>query len=163
MNKVTVTISAVLVGILLISCSSKTPLPKNHDLTKLTLTQNLNISAKNLDVLVGTISGLATDDGGRIYAADTKLQKIHIFSPDGKYLDSLGHKGKGPGEFLRMDPDIRIKVDTLYIYDKRSRHISLFNLTSHRLIRTINVPHEKVKGESMGPLKRMFPLYNGIL
>jgi hypothetical protein len=29
---------------------------------------------------------------------------IHLFSSDGKYIDSLERKGKGPGEFLQIDP-----------------------------------------------------------
>lgn len=163
MYKITVTVSVVLLGTLLVSCGSKIPSEKNPDLINLKLTRNLDISGENPDILIGTISGLASDGKGRIYAADTKLQKIHIFSSDGKYLDSLGHKGKGPGEFLRMDPNIRIKADTLYVHDKRNEHISLFNLNAHQLIRTINVSHEKVNGESMGHLRKMFPLHNGRL
>lgn len=163
MNKIVVATCAVLVGILFVSCTSKKQSTEGSELAKLTLTSNLNISAENSDILIGTISGVATDGGGRIYAADTKLQKIHIFSSDGEYVDSLGHKGKGPGEFLRMDPNIRVKADTLYVHDKGNEHISLFNLNSHQLIRTINVSHEKVKGESMGHLRKMFPLHNGKL
>jgi len=127
----------------------------------LSLTKDLNISADNSNILAGNFSGLAVDENGNIYAADTELQKIHIFSSDGRYLSSLGRRGEGPGEFTRLEPNIRILSDTLYVEDNSAKRINLFNLKTRHPAGTINIPDAKIEGISMGTLRDMFPLLDG--
>ncbi len=87
----------IFIELLFIGCSSGNESPTNTDIEYITLTKELTISADNPDVLIGNFAGLAVDDQGRIAAADNRRQKIHLFSSEGQYLDSLGRKGKGPG------------------------------------------------------------------
>ena len=44
---------------------------------------------------------VAVDTEGRIYAADSFLDRIQVFSPEGEYLRTIGRRGRGPGEFDR--------------------------------------------------------------
>lgn len=145
-------------------CNSEQQKTDNISLKPLTLERSLNISvADNPNVLVGDFSGVAVDSDGVIYAADTRLQKIHLYSPEGKYLDSLGREGKGPGEFTRIDPEMRILSDTLYVKDDRANRISLFNLQSRELAGTSIIPNTNLDGVSMGNSRDMFPLSDGTL
>jgi sugar lactone lactonase YvrE len=45
-------------------------------------------------------SGLAIDDQGRLYVLDSGNHRVQVFSPEGKYLKTIGRKGQGPGEFF---------------------------------------------------------------
>jgi sugar lactone lactonase YvrE len=63
----------------------------------------------------GNIAGLAADDEGRIYVADSQASEIRIFAPDGRHLRTIGREGAGPGEFRQIsgmdwDPEGRLWV-----------------------------------------------------
>jgi hypothetical protein len=40
------------------------------------------------------------DEAGRFYVNDIGYPKILVFGPDGCYLNSIGRRGQGPGEFI---------------------------------------------------------------
>lgn len=42
---------------------------------------------------------VALGDGGTVYVADTKPAAIKVYTPDGKFVRSIGREGEGPGEF----------------------------------------------------------------
>jgi hypothetical protein len=47
----------------------------------------------------GTLSGVASDQGGRIFVADADNSTITVFDSTGRYLFNIGREGSGPGEF----------------------------------------------------------------
>jgi hypothetical protein len=51
------------------------------------------------DQIFGLISKILTDDAGNLYALDSQLSEIKVFSPEGEYLRTIGREGEGPGEF----------------------------------------------------------------
>jgi hypothetical protein len=53
------------------------------------------------DVLFGVITDVEIDAKGNVYALDTQLSQINVFSPDGGFLRTIGREGEGPGEFRR--------------------------------------------------------------
>lgn len=53
------------------------------------------------DVFFGTLSGVRTDSQGRLYLLDGQLSEVHIYSPDGDHLATVGREGDGPGEARR--------------------------------------------------------------
>lgn len=62
----------------------------------------------------------------RIYVADTKNNRVLIFSKKFKFVKSFGKKGYGPGEFI--DPSIiQIVRDTIYV-NGAENNLQLFNL-----------------------------------
>jgi hypothetical protein len=51
------------------------------------------------ELIFGAIADVQQDESRNSYLLDTQLGTIHVVSPDGDYLRSLGRKGEGPGEF----------------------------------------------------------------
>ncbi len=47
----------------------------------------------------GVILNIQNDSEGNIYLLDLQLAEVKVFSPDGKYLRTIGREGEGPGEF----------------------------------------------------------------
>jgi hypothetical protein len=51
------------------------------------------------DVLFGVITSIVTDSSGNFYMLDSQLSEVQVYSPDGRYLRTIGREGEGPGEF----------------------------------------------------------------
>lgn len=64
---------------------------------------------------------------GRIVVANSGTHELRIYSSEGRYLQTIGREGEGPGEFegsLWVD---RIPGDTLVVWDQGSERISVFS------------------------------------
>lgn len=57
---------------------------------------------------------------GRIYVADAKAGKIHVFDPTGKRLLSFGRRGQGPGEF-DFPHAVAVTGGRIYVKERDSR------------------------------------------
>lgn len=142
-------------------CSPEDSQIPGEKLAPLTLTENLQITADQESALVVDFSGLAIDSDGTIYVADRQLQKIHVFSSGGEYLDSIGGEGRGPGEFVALDSHLRILSDTLYVRDRSAGRITFFFLETHQLAGTFNLPNSSIDDRPMGRSRDMFPMPGG--
>lgn len=79
-------------------------------------------------------SGLAVDDGGRIYVSDGVVK---LFAPDGKFLRVLGRSGQGPGEYLGAD--IVTLGTQLVVEDLRASRVSVFD-SAGKYLRSWTIP-----------------------
>ncbi|MFC1555752.1 NHL repeat-containing protein [candidate division KSB1 bacterium] len=73
--------------------------------------------------MIGTV---VRDSKGCIYILDSNNYRIQKFSPDGKFMQSIGRKGQGPGELdtaWSMDVD---KNDIIYAADFGNMRIQRF-------------------------------------
>jgi hypothetical protein len=79
---------------------------------------------------IGYISDLAVDAEGRLIFADAiRSQGVYIFSPEGKFIQELGRRGQGPGEYrnpgsveIGREGDIWVAdpmVNRILIYDRK--------------------------------------------
>lgn len=70
-------------------------------------------------VVVGEMAGFTVDVQNRVYIADMDKTTIHVFHPQGSYLQSLGRQGPGPAEFAAVTPNtsMRIHANRLYVTD----------------------------------------------
>ena len=79
--------------------------------------------------LLGRIGDIAVDDSGRVYVSDLQLEQIDVFRPDGTFLQKLGGKGRGPGEFGHIF-DMKIQGDKLFAFDPTIYRINFYSVTS---------------------------------
>jgi len=84
------------------------------------------------------LAGIEIDGAGRVFIADNKATKIHVFDSDGKYLKSMGGKGTGPGEFQGIT-DTKIVSNKLYIFDFLMFRTTVYSVDSLKVIETENV------------------------
>jgi hypothetical protein len=93
---------------------------------------------ENSSVLFGTISKAVSDEAGRVYISDNQKKQIHIFEPDGTYLQSLGKEGRGPGEFMFLG-EISIQLKRLYVVDSMQFRVNVFSTKTLELIDIYNL------------------------
>ncbi len=126
------------------------------------LRNNLSISIDSLSGVVGQrITNLAVDRNGNIYLADQSQTKIHVVSPEGRYLESIGQRGRGPGEFVRSIKSISIYDDTLYVVESDPARFSAFRLDNRDLIRMKHFPNVTINQYRIGAPKLIYPMPNG--
>jgi hypothetical protein len=65
-------------------------------------------------------------DGDRLYIADALDCAVKIFSTQGRYLESVGRKGQGPGE-LSFPSGVCVSGGTIAVADKLNSRIQIFN------------------------------------
>lgn len=80
-----------------------------------------------------------TDGDGNFYVSDMETLRIQKYSPEGKYLLTIGRKGQGPGEFRSLSVVRFDKDDNLYICDVTGRKISFFSKKGE-FLKQINMP-----------------------
>jgi hypothetical protein len=81
----------------------------------------------NEDYLFSWVQQITTDLEGNIFACDSKEHRIQVYNEKGKYLRSIGGKGKGPGELLRPMKTKIGKNGNIYVDDNLNYRISIFN------------------------------------
>lgn len=108
---------------------------------------NSNFSEiENLDYIENSIFRLKVADNGNIVYVDDKKWKIFLIDKEGFVLDSVGGKGRGPGEFALINT---IKLyehsNTIQVFDKGLQRVSYFELNADKisLLRVINLPNFK--------------------
>lgn len=79
---------------------------------------------------------ITVDDENRVYLADAREGRIHIFYGDGSYIRSLGGKGGGPGEFQSIH-SMEVDHSFLYVMDIIQRRLTAFYLDDLSLAFTL--------------------------
>ncbi|TVR32956.1 MAG: 6-bladed beta-propeller [Balneolaceae bacterium] len=92
------------------------------------------------DLYFANIRGFITDDSGRVYIKDIApgTLTIHVFSPDGDYIASLGRKGRGPGEYNSLCC-LNVRSNVLYVVDKALSRVTTYSTDSLELLETLSI------------------------
>jgi len=69
------------------------------------------------------IRDIEVDDEGNILVVDSRDCRIQKYDKDGKYLQTIGRKGEGPGEFQRPSLTYLAPDGKLYVNELRKVHI----------------------------------------
>ncbi|HYW37650.1 MAG TPA: SMP-30/gluconolactonase/LRE family protein [Terriglobales bacterium] len=78
--------------------------------------------------------GLAVDQEGNLYVADTLNDRIEIFDADGKFISTFGKNGDGPGYFARPK-GVAIDGDGhIWVADGMQDRVQVFNQQAQLLI-----------------------------
>jgi hypothetical protein len=78
------------------------------------------------DVL-GRISALVEDAGGRIWALESDDQEFRVFGADGRFIRTVGRKGGGPGEMRQVSGVAETRDGHLMVVDMQGGRISVFD------------------------------------
>ncbi len=79
--------------------------------------------------LFGAVSDISLGPDGNLYMTDYLLQRIHVVSPGGEYLRSIGSRGEGPGEFDVPISTFPWREDSLIVLDGSSRFVVIESRT----------------------------------
>lgn len=64
---------------------------------------------------------------GRVYVSDAIRDDIQVFTPDGRHLRTIGHRGSGPGQ-LDFQGDAIVVGDRIHVADHANGRIATFSL-----------------------------------
>jgi DNA-binding beta-propeller fold protein YncE len=98
----------------------------------------------------GAPQGIAVDQDGNVYVADTMNNRVEIFDADGNFLSTFGKAGDGPGYFARPKG---IAVDSdghIWVADQMQDRLQVFNRDG-QLLTYIGTGH----GEQPGQFKAL--------
>ncbi|REL37775.1 6-bladed beta-propeller [Rhodohalobacter sp. SW132] len=112
------------------------------------------------DVYFASVRGFITDESGRVYITDIApgILTIHVFSPDGEYLTSLGRVGNGPGEFNSLCC-LNIRSNRLYVVDKALARITVYSTDSLDLLETVSMDRNNLNSSGQIEGKRLLGHY----
>jgi len=82
------------------------------------------------------VSDVEVDEEGNIYVFDSRQYRIQKYDKNGKYLQTIGRQGEGPGEFQRASQMTLSAGGKLYVDELRK--ILIFN-QDHTYERSINI------------------------
>jgi hypothetical protein len=74
----------------------------------------------------GKVIGITVDNDGTIYVADEKREDIRSFDSAGRFINKLGRKGKGPGEYLYIGGIAANSRGKLFMYDFGMARVNVY-------------------------------------
>jgi hypothetical protein len=77
-------------------------------------------------------SAVAVDRAGRVVVLDLAGDGLVVFGADGRFLNLIGRKGSGPGEY-RGPAAIGIRGDTVIMCDAGENRVTLWKTTGERI------------------------------
>jgi hypothetical protein len=83
---------------------------------------------RDRDEYVQFLSCLLPGPDSCFYCLDVMLDKLIKYSVDGKYLETIGGSGSGPGEFLWPGWMYPYSNKYIYVYDKNNSRFQVFNI-----------------------------------
>jgi len=70
--------------------------------------------------------GVAVDEGGFIFVADSGNNRIQIFNPDGTFLRAFGRWGQSDGEFKGLEGIAVNSKGNILVADRENHRIQIF-------------------------------------
>lgn len=86
----------------------------------------LTIAGYLPDMPFSMVRGLAVDNLGRLYVADTIMNLVRVFDKNFKYLFSFGSQGFGDGEFLYPNQIFIDKTGKIYVSDWGNNRVQVW-------------------------------------
>ncbi len=80
----------------------------------------------NDTLVLSKVKSLAEDQEGNLYVPDSKINKVHKISPDGKLILSFGTKGVGPGDIKSLN-NIFVSEKNEIVISELAYYVSFFD------------------------------------
>jgi hypothetical protein len=124
---------SLLLIMLLVSCTAESEPVSVAELPGLELDYLFTVSESD-DLLLGSITYVLTDSEGNMIISDMQQRTIHAVDAEGNYIQQIGGRGSGPGEYqfpgiLTLGSD-----DTLQLLDWGTRKVTSYRKESGRWI-----------------------------
>ena len=78
------------------------------------------------ELLFGWIRSIAVDDDHNVYVFDDQAQEVRVFDSAGRYVETLGRRGRGPGEFSRAEAIALLPDGRLVVRDPGNAALEVF-------------------------------------
>lgn len=73
------------------------------------------------------LTGAAVDVAGRLWLTDTLNHQVHLYSADGNFLQTLGGRGAGPGQFESPHGIAAGADGVIYVADTGNHRVQIFS------------------------------------
>jgi hypothetical protein len=116
--------------LLLVACSSEQDDYRSDQLrTVFSVNTDLEIGLQEQpdEHQLGEPIAVLTDKDGRIYIADRASMEIKVFDEGGDYLQSIGGRGRGPGEFHDMELVELTPEEHLVVLDRGNMRFTIIS------------------------------------
>ncbi len=90
------------------------------------------------NIVLGLTIGLVVDEDERVFITDQQSNVVHVFDSHGKYVQSFGREGRGPGEFQNIW-SIGIGDELIHIQCNIQSLIHVFSINSFELVHTTSL------------------------
>lgn len=74
----------------------------------------------------GQVGGIAVDSKGFVYVMDVQAQNLKVYDTECNYVETIGQRGGGPGEFTGAFFILMGPGDTLIVPDLNNRRVNVF-------------------------------------
>ncbi len=88
---------------------------------------------EDYDVLGEVGGGVALDDSGNVYIPDTQKHKVQLYSPEGRYIRTIGREGSGPGEYQYPIAVVPLTSGEVVVADAAGRKLLFFDRAGSHL------------------------------
>ena len=78
------------------------------------------------EYLFGNIRSIAVADDGTVYVLDLQAQHVRVFDSLGVYVETLGRRGEGPGEFTEAEAVAALPDGRVAVRDPENQRVTLF-------------------------------------
>jgi hypothetical protein len=82
--------------------------------------------------LSGASSSIRLEDG-RVVIANSGTNELRVFDNHGRFQNSIGRKGEGPGEFAGALHVVRLSEASFAVFDQGNQRLSIFDTTGRVL------------------------------
>lgn len=123
----------ILLAIIAVSCNGGNIQERNNESVEssaFTLGKLLEISSTSKNPhqpLVSNFNGVAVGLKGTIFVYDARQGKFSVFNKTGKYIDSFGRPGKGPGEIGQITSLVVNSKGNLITSDNENARFTIYN------------------------------------
>jgi hypothetical protein len=93
---------------------------------RLVLTETRRVGSMDGPDAFGRVMDATLDRSGRLLVADDLNHRIAVFGRDGRFVASVGRKGRGPGEFESPWLVVTDARDSIFVWDMGLSRISVF-------------------------------------
>lgn len=151
-----VIISLTIVMIIFLILITRLIIP-DHDITQLTLSFKPFIGFDDTDrnLVLYKPSTIRCDLHDNIYLLDQGNARIMVYDSSGTWMNQIGKKGRGPGEFLDPTDFYIDKFNNIYVVDVGNRKVAMFDSAQ-------NYQNEfRIEATYLAPLNRIAVSFKG--